>query len=187
MAISVELHDLTFRRFINQGAIEGRISTLAVELTALLNAAPSLGSDQVPLMLGILNGAVMFHSDLIRACDFQLEVAYLRTRSYVGTSSTGKVTIDWPADLDLTGRHVVIVEDIVDSGLTLSTLTEQLRTQQGVAGLTTVVLLDKPSARTTAFTPDLVGFSIEDAFVVGYGLDYNGLGRNLPSIYQVVD
>ena len=127
----------------------------------------------------------MFHADLIRACATDLEVAYLRTRSYVGMESTGRVDIEWPTGLNFTGRDIVVVEDIVDSGLTLATLTEALRTEQGAASVHVVSLLDKRSARRVPFTPDQVGFEIEDRFVVGYGLDYDGLGRNLDSIYQL--
>ncbi len=183
MPIQVALHNHTFRRYLTAEAIAGRISKLAVELTDRLQSLPDI-EGMPPLFLGILNGAVLFHSDLIRACDFELEVAYLRTRSYVGMESSGQVDIDWPAELDFAHRQVVIVEDIVDSGRTLATLTTQLQSR-GVASLTTVVLLDKPTARRVDFKPDLVGFTIPDAFVVGYGLDYKGLGRNLGGVYQV--
>lgn len=184
MPAQIELHGKSFSRFISAEEIDGRISKLAVELTAALLRGISGVPGKPPLFIGILNGAVMFHADLIRACDFELEVSYLRTRSYSGMKSSGKVEIDWPIDLDLSNRHVVIVEDIVDSGLTLSTLTSEFK-QRGAAAIVTVVLLDKPMARSTPFIPDFVGFEIPDSFVVGYGLDFNGIGRNLPSIYQV--
>ena len=187
MPISVELHGRAFRRFLSADAIAGRISKLSLELAAHLDIAPSLSVAKPPLFIGILNGAAIFHADLTRSCDFALEIAYLRTRSYQGLTSSGEVAIDWPADLNVQDRHVVIVEDIVDSGLTLHTLTQELRDQRGVAGLTTIALLDKPEAHTTPFRPDFIGFTIPNSFVVGYGLDYDGLGRNLPDIYQLAE
>jgi len=178
MPSCLTLHGRPFRLSLTAQDIARRVTALASELHHLNDG------NSLPLFIGILNGAVPFHSDLIRACSFNLEVAYLRTRSYRGLQSTGQVQIDWPAEFSYANRHVVVVEDIVDSGLTMSTLTAAL-TAGGAASLTTVVLLDKPTARVVEFSADHVGFTIPERFVVGYGLDYDGLGRNLPDIYEL--
>lgn len=179
MSQPVELHGRLFHPFISDKRILERTKELAAELNAVVGL-------ETPLALGILNGAILFHSDLIRAFDFSVEVAYLRTRSYSGMKSSGKVEIEWPDDLSVTGRHVVLVEDIVDSGRTLVALTEELL-KRGAARVTSVVLLDKHEARVVPYKPDFSGFEIPNAFVIGYGLDFDGLGRNLSSIYQVVE
>lgn len=174
------LHDLTFAPLLTAGQLSDRVGELARELTVALDT----GAADAPLFVGVLNGAAIFHADLVRACPLDLEIAYLRTRSYRGTASTGEVDLSWPADLDVAGRRVVLVEDIVDSGLTLTHLVSAMR-ERGATSVTTVVLLDKPSARKVAFVPEYVGFAIEEAFVVGYGLDYDGLGRNLGGVWQL--
>ena len=157
---------------------------LAGELDGLLGSA--VEAAKPPLAIGVLNGAAIFHADLVRACEQPLELAYLRTRSYVGTASTGRVTVEWPADLAVDGRRVVLVEDIVDTGRTLVRLVEELH-ERGAASVKVVVLLDKPTARAVPFQPDLVGFAIADRFVVGCGLDFDGLGRDLPGVWAVAD
>ena len=182
---AVRLHDRTFRPFIGAEAIAARIAELGPALEARLRRLGALAAERAPLFVGVLNGAAIFHADLTRACGFGLEIAYLRTRSYRGMRSTGAVDVEWPTGTAFAGRHVVVVEDIVDSGLTLATLTAALRDERHAASVTTVVLLDKPAARTSAFEPEFAGFEIEDRFVVGYGLDYDGLGRNLAGVYQV--
>jgi len=179
MSHPVELHGRLFHPFISEQQISERITALAAELREVVGL-------ETPLALGVLNGAILFHSDLIRTCSFDVEVAYLRTRSYSGMKSSGKVDIEWPDDLSVNGRHVILVEDIVDSGRTLVALSEELQ-NKGAARITSVVLLDKPAARVVPYQPDFTGFEIPNAFVIGYGLDFDGLGRNLSSIYQVVE
>ncbi|MFK8058404.1 MAG: hypoxanthine phosphoribosyltransferase [Saprospiraceae bacterium] len=179
MSQPVELHGRLFHPFITAEQISARINTLASELDEVIGL-------ETPIALGVLNGAILFHSDLIRACSFDVEVAYLRTRSYSGMKSSGKVDIEWPDDLSVNGRHVLLVEDIVDSGRTLVALSEELL-KRGAVRVTSVVLLDKPDARVVPYSPDFTGFDIPNAFVIGYGLDFDGLGRNLSAIYQVVE
>ena len=173
------LRDLSFAPLLTPGQIAARVGELGRELSAALDT----GAADAPLVVGVLNGAAIFHADLVRACTLDLEVAYLRTRSYRGTASTGEVEVRWPDDLDVAGRRVVIVEDVVDSGLTLTRLVIATR-ERGAAAVTSVVLLDKPTARRVPFVPDAAGFAIDEAFVVGYGLDYDGLGRNLAGVWQ---
>jgi len=179
MSQPVEFHGRLFHPFIASRQIAERISALANELDEVVGL-------ETPIALGILNGAILFHSDLIRACSFDVEVAYMRTRSYSGMKSSGQVDIEWPDDLSVTGRHVLLIEDIVDSGRTLVALNAELL-KQGAARVTSIVLLDKPAARVVPYAPDFTGFEIPNAFVIGYGLDFDGLGRNLSAIYQVVE
>ena len=183
----MQLHDLTFAPLLTPGQIAARVGELGRDLAAALtqNGWREGGVPDTPLLVGILNGAAIFHADLARACGCDLELAYVRTRSYRGTESAGAVEITWPDDLDVADRRVVLVEDIVDSGHTLNRLVAAVR-ERGAAEVRTVVLLDKPAAREEAFVPDERGFAIEEAFVVGYGLDYDGLGRNLEGIWQRV-
>ena len=180
MSRTVRLHDLEFAETLSPEQVAERVRGLAA---ALRRRFPDVGGP--PLFLAVLRGAAVFHADLIRAYEGLLAVGYLRTRSYVGTESSGGVEVDIPDDLPLAGRDVVLVEDIADTGRTLRVLAQALR-DRGVASLTTVVLLDKPSARVVEAAVDYVGFTIGPAFVVGYGLDYDDLGRNLPGIYTRV-
>ena len=183
MTHRIRVRDLTFEVRLSAKQISTRVESLALELLRVLPQNPPAAP---PLFVAVLRGAAIFHADLIRAYTGDLEVGYLRTSSYAGTESTGEVRIDIPDDLELHDRHVVVVEDIADSGRTLQVLAKAL-SDRGAASVTTVVLLDKPTARVVDFEPDYVGFSIAPAFVVGYGLDYDGLGRNLPAIYVRVD
>ncbi len=177
MQKEVELHGRRFGLDLPAERIRKRISAIAGELARNVS--------DTPVVLGVLRGAAIFHSDLIRACPFELEVGYLRTRSYVGMESSGHVELDVPDDPELADRTLVVVEDIVDSGRTLTALLDELR-RRGAKRILTVVLLDKPAARQVEFRADIVGFRVPNDFLVGYGLDYDGLGRNLPSIYRLL-
>jgi hypoxanthine phosphoribosyltransferase len=135
-----------------------------------------------PLFLGVLKGCFVFMADLIRACPIKSDLEFIAVSSYENaTVSSGRVQITHDLQQDITGRNVVIVEDILDSGNTLLFLRDYLRTK-GAATVTIVTLLDKPSRRTKAITPDLAGFTVPDEFVVGYGLDYAQQYRNIPYI-----
>lgn len=135
-----------------------------------------------PLFLGVLKGCFVFMADLVRACQLKCDIEFMALSSYRGgTSSSGKVEVTQDLRCNLNGRHVVIVEDILDSGTTLAFLKEHLLAR-GAASVTVVTLLDKPSRRTKAITADLAGFEVPDEFVVGYGLDYDQKYRNIPYI-----
>ncbi len=135
-----------------------------------------------PLFLGVLKGCFVFMADLIRACPVKSDLEFIAVSSYQNaTVSSGRVQITHDVQQDITGRDVIIVEDILDSGNTLAFLREYLLTK-GAASITIVTLLDKPSRRTKAVTADLAGFVVPDEFVVGYGLDYCQRYRNLPYI-----
>ena len=134
-----------------------------------------------PLFLGVLKGCFVFMADLVRACQLKCDVEFMALSSYRNaTVSSGKVEISRDLHQDVAGRHLVIVEDILDSGTTLAFLKDYLLFKG--ASITIVTLLDKPSRRTKAITADLAGFEVPDEFVVGYGLDYCQQYRNVPYI-----
>lgn len=138
--------------------------------------------DKEPLFVSVLRGAFVFMADIVRACQVKSDVEFIAVSSYGNsTSSSGVVKITHDIQQDISGRHLVIIEDILDSGNTLSFLKRYFETK-GAASVTICTLMDKPSRRTKAIEADYVGFSIPDEFVVGYGLDYMQKYRNLPYI-----
>lgn len=173
----IRLHDLEFVPFLSEAAIQTRIRELGTALTERY-------AGENPLFISILSGAFMFAADLIRAFEGDCEIAFVKLRSYAGTRSTGQVQSVIGLEMSLQGRPIVIVEDIVDTGRTLHFFLEQLRAELPDS-VSVVALLRKPEAAEFPVPVDLVGFEIENKFVVGYGLDYEGLGRNLPDIYQL--
>ncbi len=135
-----------------------------------------------PLFLSVLKGSFVFMADLVRACQLKSDVEFIAVSSYENaTVSSGRVKINHDIQQDITGRHLIIVEDILDSGNTLAFLRDYFKAK-GAASITIVTLLDKPSRRTKAVTADLAGFVVPDEFVVGYGLDYCQQYRNMPYI-----
>jgi len=133
-----------------------------------------------PIIVGVLKGAIMFISDLVRHMDIPLELDFMAISSYgASTKSSGVVKIVKDLDMSVEGRHVLIVEDIIDSGLTLSYLIDVLERRNALS-VSVVTLFDKPARRTVDLKPDYIGFTLPDAFVVGYGLDYAEKYRNLP-------
>ena len=135
-----------------------------------------------PIFLGVLKGSVMFMADLMRACQLQSDIEFIAVSSYANaTESSGRVHINYDLQRDITGRHLIIVEDILDSGNTLAFLKQYFEVK-GAASITIVTLLDKPSRREKAVGADLVGFTVPDEFVVGYGLDFAQRYRNVPYI-----
>lgn len=171
----IQIRQRTFRPLLTADTIRARVQELGKILTERFNG-------QQPLFVSILSGAFIFASDLIRAFDDDCEVGFVKLRSYQGTRSSGDVQTVMGLEKNLEGRPVIVVEDIVDTGRTLHFFLDHLRAQKP-ASLTTVTLLRKPDAAEFPVAVDLVGFDIENRFVVGYGLDYDGLGRNLPGIY----
>lgn len=138
-----------------------------------------------PLLVGVLRGAVVVLADLMRSVDLSCEIDFIEVSSYgVGTSSSGVVRIIKDLQENVTGRHVLIVEDIIDTGLTLSYLRRSLLTR-GPASLEMFALLSKPSRRQVDLEVKYVGFEVPDVFVVGYGIDYAGAYRNLQDIYAL--
>ncbi len=155
--------------------LQARIRELGAEI-----ARDYAGKDLV--VIGLLNGVYMFFSDLTRSMDLDFEVTFMQVASYgAGTESTGEVKILHDLDRSIRGRHALVVEDIVDTGLTLSKVRKLLLDREP-ASLRIVSLLDKPSRRRVEVPVDYVGFTIEDHFVVGFGLDLDGKFRNLPYV-----
>ena len=135
-----------------------------------------------PIFLGVLKGSFVFIADLMRACQLKSDIEFIAVSSYANaTESSGRVNIKYDLQQDISGRHLVIVEDILDSGNTLAFL-QQYFLAKGAASITIVTLLDKPSRREKVVYADLVGFTVPDEFVVGYGLDYAQRYRNVPYI-----
>ncbi len=134
-----------------------------------------------PVVVGILRGVVPFYAALTQAMDVPMVQDFMSISSYHGTQTTGEIRFKKDMDVSIQGRHVLIVEDIVDSGLTLKKVVEELKIRNP-ASIKVCTLLDKPSGRKVAFTPDYCCFTIPDGFVVGYGLDYNDHYRNLPYV-----
>lgn len=138
--------------------------------------------DKDPIFVGVLKGCFIFMADLVRAAQIKSEIEFIGVSSYNnGTKSSGVVQITRDLQKDITGRHIIVVEDILDSGNTLYFLKNYLTTK-GAASITIVTLLDKPARREKPITADLAGFEVPDEFVVGYGLDYAQKYRNLPFI-----
>lgn len=169
------MHNDLEQILITEEQIKQRVSELGKTLSADY-------ADKTPLMLCILKGSSLFYTDLIRAMDIPLECDFIAVSSYGNkTKSSGEVRMIKDLDKSIEGRHVVIVEDIVDSGYTLVYL-KKILDSRGPASIKVCSLLDKEERREVPVSPDYVGFSIDDYFVVGYGLDYNELYRNLPEI-----
>ena len=138
--------------------------------------------DKNPMFVGVLNGCFIFMADLVRATQLKSELEFISVSSYQnGTRSTGVVQITRDLQRDITGRHIIVVEDILDSGNTLFFLKNYLLTK-GAADITIVTLLDKPARREKPIVADYAGFEVPDEFVVGYGLDYAQQYRNMPYI-----
>ena len=169
------MHQDIERVLISEQELAARIAELGKQVAADY-------ADKDPIFLGILKGVVMFFSDMIRATPIQCQIVFMAVSSYGGgTSTSGKVRMLKDVSVDLRGRHVVILEDILDSGVTLSHVCAHLR-EMGPASLKICTLLDKPSRRQTDVKADYVGFTIPNEFVVGYGLDYDEHYRNLPYV-----
>lgn len=164
---------------LDETTLQTRIAELGKEIREVY------GEDTPITCIGVLKGSIIFLSDLVRTIDGPVELEFLGVSSYRGTESTGEVRITHDLHNSIAGKHVLVVEDIVDTGLTLSYLREMLEVREP-ASLRVVALLDKPSRRTSPVQVEFTGFEIPDAFVVGYGLDLNERYRNLPyvGIYQ---
>jgi len=158
-------------------------------LKGIKNVAEKIKSDlreEDPLFICVLNGAFMFASDLVKQLDFPCELCFIRLKSYEGTKTEGKVKEIYGLVEEIKNRNVVILEDIIDTGHTMYGLIENL-SKQSPASIRIATLLFKPEALQLAIKPDYVVIEIPNDFVVGYGLDYEGHGRNLRNIYKICD
>lgn len=170
---------LTFVPYITKEQIEKRVSELAREIERDCKGS-------VPLFLCVLNGAFPFASDLFRAIDIDAEISFIRLKSYEGTESGGNVKEVIGLTDDLHGRKVIVVEDIIDTGNTMHKLLGDLK-DKGAEEVKVATLLFKPESLQKPVTPNYVGFEIPKRFIIGYGLDLDGLARNLRDIYVVKD
>ena len=173
----IQLHDKQFVPFISAKEIELAISKMAVQVEADFG-------DEIPVFVGVLNGAFMVVSDFMKAYKKPCEVNFLKMSSYEGTASTNEVKQLIGLNQDLTGRSVIVIEDIVDTGNTLVELKELFKAQN-VKHFKIATLFFKPEAYKKDIEIDYVGIRIPNKFIVGYGLDYDELGRNLPEVYKL--
>ena len=176
---SIKVHDKTFEIYLSEKAIQEKISNIAAAINKDY-------ADRKPLFIAILNGSFMFAADLFKYLTINSEICFIKLVSYKGMKSSGQVVTAIGLDDDLFGKDVIIIEDIVDTGKTLHEFLPKLIHQQPKS-LRIAALLHKAEATRYPLTIDYLGFSIPDKFVVGYGLDYDGLGRNLKEIYQLVN
>jgi hypoxanthine phosphoribosyltransferase len=173
----LQLHDKTFEIFIQEEAILAEIRSMADKLNN-----DYAGKDVV--FIAVLNGAFMFAADLMKHIGFDAEISFVKMSSYHGLNSTGRVDELIGLNRPIKGKHVVVLEDIVDTGVTMEKLFSLLQAEQPLS-VEIATLLYKPAAFKGKHTPKYIGFSIPDKFVVGYGLDYNEFGRNTKHIYQL--
>lgn len=176
---TVKIKDKSFRISIPESEIKARVKALAQQISKDMEG-------KTPLLLGVLNGSFIFAADLMREMTIPCEISFVKLASYQGTTSTGKIKEVLGINENLSGRTVVIVEDIVESGQTMKQMVESLGTRNP-ASVHICTLFFKPDKLREELTLDYVAFRIPDDFIVGYGLDYDGLGRELKDIYTIVE
>ena len=176
---SIKIKDKSFRVSIPEAEIKTRVKALAEQMSKDLEG-------KNPIFLAVLNGAFIFAADLMREMTIPCEISFVKLASYQGTTSTGKVKEVFGINEDLSGRTVVIVEDIVESGQTMKQMIESLGTRNP-ASVQICTLFFKPEKLKEELTLDYVAFRIPDDFILGYGLDYDGLGRELKDVYTIVE
>lgn len=177
MSNTVKLHDKEFEVFIG----EDELKNINKDLGDLINKDYE---GKMPIILSILNGSFIFAADLVRTFSFPLTIEFVRYSSYEGTESTGKITKILGLKTDIKGKDILIIEDIIDTGATLHQALKDLWSQEP-RSIKVVSLLLKPDSLQHVVPVDYIGKSIPNDFVVGYGLDYDELGRDLPSIYKL--
>lgn len=174
----VKVRELVFEKFIPRETIDNAVERVADRINHDY-------SDREPLLLAILNGAFMFASDLMRKITIPCEISFVKFASYTGIESTGNIRELIGLDEDLSNRDVIIVEDIIDSGITMEQLLRDVSAMKP-ASVSVACFCFKPAAFRKDFAIDYIGMEIPNDFIVGYGLDYDGQGRNLPDIYRKV-
>ncbi len=174
----MKIKDLQFKKFITADRIEKKVAALAKLIDKDY-------ADRIPVFLPILNGSFMFASDLLKEVKTPCRVSFVKISSYSGTTSTGQLKTLIGHDESLFGMDIIIVEDIIDTGLTLQKIFDELKSL-GAKSVEAVALLRKQPAREKGIELKYIGFELEQEFVVGYGLDYDGLGRNLKDIYEKI-
>ena len=175
--MTIRVHDKVFVPYISAKEIEEKITGMAAQISKDYEG-------KKPLFIAVLNGSFLFAADLFRKLTIEAEISFIKLASYKGTTSTGNVVTAIGLEESLFERHVILLEDIVDTGRTLHHFLPQLQ-HQGPTSIEIVALLTKPEALQYPIHPAYKGFDIPNKFVVGYGLDYDGLGRNIPEILQL--
>jgi hypoxanthine phosphoribosyltransferase len=174
---SIQIHDKSFIEFLSHEDILTQVDRIAQQINTDY-------SGKCPLFIAVLNGSFMFGSDLFKSLDIEAEICFIKLASYKGIKSTGQVTTSIGLDVSLKDRDVILIEDIVDTGKTLHEFLPQLH-DQNPSSIRITSLLHKPDALLYPIKVDYLGFEVPNKFLVGYGLDYDGLGRNLKDIYQL--
>lgn len=175
----IQVKDKKFVPYLTAAEIDVQVKRLAFEINRDY-------AGKRPLFIAILNGSFMFASDLFKELNCEPEICFIKLASYKGTRSTGNVITSIGLDATIKERHIIVLEDIVDTGKTLHVFLPQLNDQQP-ASLKIVALLHKPEALENPITIDYLGFKVPNKFLLGYGLDYDGLARNLKEIYRLVE
>lgn len=174
---SVNIHGRSFKPFISEQDLKEKVQEVAKEVSRLY-------ANENPLLICVLKGSFIFASDFYRELSFLCDIHFMKLKSYSGFNSTGEIQQELALNIDIQDRTLIIIEDIVDSGKTLEYLRNELLSQ-GAKRVVIVSLLYKPDAFKGNYQIDYTCFSIPNKFVVGYGLDYDGLGRNLKGLYQL--
>lgn len=174
---AVTIHDKEFVPYLSAAKIAEKVAELGVKISNDYKG-------KRPLIIAILNGSFIFAADLFRSLTIEAEISFIKLASYKGTSSSGNVITAIGLEESLHERHIILLEDIIDTGTTLHAFIPQLE-HQSPASIEIAALLTKPDALKYPIHPKYFGFEIPNKFVVGYGLDYDGLGRNIPEILQV--
>jgi hypoxanthine phosphoribosyltransferase len=177
LVTDITLHDLTFVPFIYAEDIRDKVSLIADNIKREY-------VDKKPLIIVVMNGAFMFAADLVRALNIPCDIDFINIKSYEGITSSGQANIEWPAHIKVKGRHIIVVEDIIDTGLTMAKLIPIID-QEGAASIAVTAIFIKPDAIAHPIEVQYPGFKIPNNFIVGYGLDYNGLGRNYQDVYTL--
>ena len=172
----MEVNKEKLTELISKSQIQDKIKEIAADISQKYVG-------EAPILIGILNGSFIFCADLMREMDINCEIDFIKVSSYTGTASVGTVKLRKDISADITNRHVVIVEDIIDSGLTIKFIKDRML-EAGPKSVAIVTLLIKPDIAKLDFKIDWVGFEIPPEFVVGYGLDFDQLYRNLKAIYR---
>ncbi|HVZ25240.1 MAG TPA: hypoxanthine phosphoribosyltransferase [Sediminibacterium sp.] len=175
----MQVHDKHFVPYLSATVIHEKIKELATAINRDY-------AGKKPLFIAILNGSFMFAADLFKELTIEAEICFIKLASYKGTKSSGQVITAIGLDTDINGRHIIVLEDIIDTGKTMHEFLPQLHNQQP-ASLKIAVLLHKPDATIFKVPIDYCCFTIPNKFVLGYGLDYDGLGRNIRELYQLAE
>jgi hypoxanthine phosphoribosyltransferase len=174
----IKIKDKNFQAFISEESIQNRVAVLAKQISADYEG-------RNPVLISVLSGALFFTADLMRLLTIDASLACVKVNSYKGLSSTGNCELALDTTVLLEAKDIIIIEDIIDTGNTMHFLMQHFQ-QKNPTSIAVASLLFKPAALVHTIKPDYVGFEIEPIFVVGYGLDYDQVGRGLPAIYQLI-